>query len=45
MIFNNFQPLSNILISKRICPATNPENPSIKKMATLNKHLLPSQQK
>ena len=24
MIFNNFQPLSNILISKRICPTTNP---------------------
>lgn len=24
ILFNNFQPLSNILISKRICPTNNP---------------------
>ncbi len=37
MIFNNFQPLSNILISKRICPSNNPESPVIKKKFQLDK--------
>lgn len=36
-VFNNFQTLSNILISKRISPSRNPENISIKKKKNLDK--------
>ena len=39
LLYNNFQPLASILISKRICPNDNPESPPTKKKINQEKTL------